>query len=408
MALDATVLAALLQACASNVAPVTMQAIIAVESEGNPYRIGVNSGARLKRQPDNLADAIATAESLTHRGADFDAGLMQINSANFARYGLNARSVFDPCTNLRVGAAILTDNYSRARDDGHPRPWQAAVSEYNTGSRSRGLANGYVGKVYAAAGSRQALSGGAAQSGRNWTAEAVAGLIARTFDARITDTWRAMNAAYGAEHSFHKYGRAVDFVPRAGLGSIDRAQIRSLMAANGIAITELLGPGDPGHSDHWHVCFRRHRCEQSACLARHLFPDERGQCGKHRACPRRRRAGRQYRVPARIRNRPTKLGRVRPRPLGRKPGRTPVMRGWGKRTVSALPVAVIAATSTPAIADVGGIATTVLAELTALALPAITLGVIWLGVLVISRRASLMTFLVMCVGIVIVISGGFF
>ncbi|MBB6193137.1 hypothetical protein FHS51_003393 [Sphingobium wenxiniae] len=84
------------------------------------------------------------------------------------------------------------------------------------------------------------------------------------------------------------------------------------------------------------------------------------------------------------------------------------MRGWGKRTVSALPVAVIAATSTPAIADVGGIATTVLAELTALALPAITLGVIWLGVLVISRRASLMTFLVMCVGIVIVISGGFF
>ncbi|MBB6193136.1 hypothetical protein FHS51_003392 [Sphingobium wenxiniae] len=255
MALDATVLAALLQACASNVAPVTMQAIIAVESEGNPYRIGVNSGARLKRQPDNLADAIATAESLTHRGADFDAGLMQINSANFARYGLNARSVFDPCTNLRVGAAILTDNYSRARDDGHPRPWQAAVSEYNTGSRSRGLANGYVGKVYAAAGSRQALSGGAAQSGRNWTAEAVAGLIARTFDARITDTWRAMNAAYGAEHSFHKYGRAVDFVPRAGLGSIDRAQIRSLMAANGIAITELLGPGDPGHSDHWHVAF---------------------------------------------------------------------------------------------------------------------------------------------------------
>src|SRR3546814_13107053 len=27
------------------------------------------------------------------------------------------------------------------------------------------------------------------------------------------------------------------------------------MAANGIRIVELLGPGDPGHSDHWHVAF---------------------------------------------------------------------------------------------------------------------------------------------------------
>lgn len=84
------------------------------------------------------------------------------------------------------------------------------------------------------------------------------------------------------------------------------------------------------------------------------------------------------------------------------------MRGRADRTVRMLPAAVIAATATPALADVGGIATTILSELTALALPAITLGVIWLGVLVISRRASLMTFLVMCVGIVIVISGGFF
>lgn len=255
MALDATVLAALLQACASNVAPVTMQAIIAVESEGNPYRIGVNSGARLTRQPDNLADAVATAEGLARRGASFDAGLMQINSANFAKFGLDARSVFNPCTNLRVGAAILTDNYSRAREDGHPRPLQAAVSEYNTGSRSRGLANGYVGKVYAAAGTRAPLPASVAQSRQEWTAEAVADLIARSFDARITDTWRPMNAAYGAEHSFHKYGQALDFVPRAGLASIDRAQIRSLMATNDIGIVELLGPGDPGHSDHWHVAF---------------------------------------------------------------------------------------------------------------------------------------------------------
>ena len=27
------------------------------------------------------------------------------------------------------------------------------------------------------------------------------------------------------------------------------------MAANGIRIVELLGPGDPDHDDHWHVAF---------------------------------------------------------------------------------------------------------------------------------------------------------
>lgn len=64
-----------------------------------------------------------------------------------------------------------------------------------------------------------------------------------------------MNATYGAEHSYHKFGQAVDFVPRGGVRAITREQIRALMAANGIEIVELLGPGDPGHSDHWHIAF---------------------------------------------------------------------------------------------------------------------------------------------------------
>ena len=36
-----------------------------------------------------------------------------------ARLGLTPENVFDPCTNLRAGAAVLADNYSRARDAGH-------------------------------------------------------------------------------------------------------------------------------------------------------------------------------------------------------------------------------------------------------------------------------------------------
>lgn len=256
MALEGAVLGALLQACAPNVAPETMAAVIRIESEGEPFRIGVNSGGALRRQPDNAADAIATARGLLRRGANFDAGLMQINSANFARLGLTPETVFDPCVNLRAGARVLADNYSRARATGHPNPLQAAISEYNTGSRSRGVSNGYVGRIYAAA----ARGNGSfpANTGRSYgqiSARRVGHILLEALGGRITDTTRPMNANYGAANSYHKYGQAVDFVPRGGVAAITRVQIRALLAANGVRIVELLGPGDPGHDDHWHIAF---------------------------------------------------------------------------------------------------------------------------------------------------------
>src|SRR3546814_6425945 len=109
MGLNGAVLAAWLQACAPQVAPETMMAVIRVESAGDPFRIGVNKGGALRRQPGNAADAIATAKGLMRRGASFDAGLMQINSANFARLGLTPETVFDHCTNLRAGEHVLTE-----------------------------------------------------------------------------------------------------------------------------------------------------------------------------------------------------------------------------------------------------------------------------------------------------------
>jgi len=256
MALSTTVLAALLNSCAPNVAPATMTAIIQVESERDPYRIGVNSGGSLLRQPGNAADAIATARSLMRKGANFDAGLMQINSANFARLGVTPETVFDPCTNLRAGARLLADNYGRARLSGHVDPLRAALSEYNTGSRSRGLMNGYVGKVFAAANGRAVVRPLVARNAAGLiTPDRVGGILVAAFGGRITDTLRPMNASYGAENSFHKYGQAVDFVPNGGMSAINRAQIRALLAANGIQIIELLGPGDRNHSNHWHIAF---------------------------------------------------------------------------------------------------------------------------------------------------------
>lgn len=264
MPLDATVLAALLASCAPNVAPETMLAIIQVESEADPYRIGVNSGSTLRGQPVRMVDAVATARSLLRQGANFDAGLMQINSANFARLGLTAETVFEPCTNLRAGARVLADNYGRARGAGHRNPLQAALSEYNTGSRSRGFHNGYVGKVFAAAGRSYSAAPTASPAvlrvqGGSLTPDEVGSILQAAFGGRITDTLRPMNATYGAEHSFHKVGQAVDFVPQGGMSAINRGQIRAVLAANGIEILELLGPGDRNHDNHWHVAFAKHR-----------------------------------------------------------------------------------------------------------------------------------------------------
>src|SRR3546814_7647533 len=105
------------------------------------------------------------------RGASFDAGLMQINSANFARLGLTPETVFDPCTNLRAGAHVLTDNYRRASDAGRADPLRAALSEYNSGSRTRGLTNGYVGRDYAAAKGTGADPGSSEKRKEEQTAE---------------------------------------------------------------------------------------------------------------------------------------------------------------------------------------------------------------------------------------------
>lgn len=60
----------------------------------------------------------------------------------------------DPCTNLKLGAAILSENYRLAANKfgAGQRALQAAISAYNTGNHIGGFQNGYVQKVLAAAG----------------------------------------------------------------------------------------------------------------------------------------------------------------------------------------------------------------------------------------------------------------
>lgn len=150
-------LAALALACAPNIHPVTLDALIRHESGARQYAIGVNrKGKALPQQPHDLEAASQAAEKLIAEGIDFDAGLGQINVRNWDWLGLTSTTVFDPCQNLAAAQTVLSDCYARALHHhlDQQQALRAALSCYNTGNFRRGFTNGYVGKVLAQAGIR--------------------------------------------------------------------------------------------------------------------------------------------------------------------------------------------------------------------------------------------------------------
>ncbi|MCI4653129.1 hypothetical protein [Sphingomonas aquatilis] len=75
---------------------------------------------------------------------------------------------------------------------------------------------------------------------------------------RITSTTGGKHTA----GSDHYKDRAIDFVPAGGMGSITKAQVREMLVGagvrirrNGAGVEQLFGPGDKGHSDHFHVAW---------------------------------------------------------------------------------------------------------------------------------------------------------
>ena len=136
--LDLMILA---QQCAPTVAPQTMEAVAQVESNLNPYAIGV-VGGRLQRQPKSQAEALATAKALEANGWNFSVGVAQINRYNLPKYSITYEEAFEPCTNIRVGSKILEDCYTRAlsRTEGD-RQWalRSAFSCYYSGNFTRGF-----------------------------------------------------------------------------------------------------------------------------------------------------------------------------------------------------------------------------------------------------------------------------
>ncbi|PII85140.1 TriA protein [Erwinia sp. OLTSP20] len=97
--------------CAASVHPDTVKDVARTESSFNPLAIGIVGGNPL--YPSSVEEAIKHIDRLKANGKNFSVGLMQINQSNFTRYGVTARQLFDPCTNLAVFEKLITDCYRR-------------------------------------------------------------------------------------------------------------------------------------------------------------------------------------------------------------------------------------------------------------------------------------------------------
>ncbi|EPR9285177.1 lytic transglycosylase domain-containing protein [Escherichia coli] len=138
MNLSTAVLATLLSQCAPDVSPVTGMALIQTESGGNPYVVANVSDGVSKAFDDEKA-AVAYVNGLSRQGKTYSAGLMQIYSQNFSVYKVDNSTIFDPCTNIKVGAQILTENYESQKEGDVQMNLRKSLSKYYSGNETRGF-----------------------------------------------------------------------------------------------------------------------------------------------------------------------------------------------------------------------------------------------------------------------------
>jgi type IV secretion system protein VirB1 len=113
--------------CAPSLDPQMLVGIAQHESALNPVVLHDNTTSR-SYAPETVPEAIALAANLIHaQGHSVDLGLMQINSKNLDYLGLREADAFDACHSIRAAATLFR-----------------AISYYNTGSPTRGFANGYT------------------------------------------------------------------------------------------------------------------------------------------------------------------------------------------------------------------------------------------------------------------------
>lgn len=139
--LKAAVLSALFSQCAPDVSPITLHALVGVESAGKPYVVA-NVTDKTSHYFDKKNDAIDFVNGLAANNKTYSAGLMQIYSKNFAGYNLTNETVFDHCTNIKVGADILNKCFEKALKE-NPNDKQGALRKafscYYSGNMTRGF-----------------------------------------------------------------------------------------------------------------------------------------------------------------------------------------------------------------------------------------------------------------------------
>ena len=152
----------LIEGCAPGAAPSTMLAVATTESALHPYAISVNrptqiaraiglanSQIQLARQPRSRQEAIQWMRWLLGHGVTVSVGLLQVNTENAVLFHLRPEQLFEPCTNIAVGSALLAQAYA-ARTRIAPNDPDAllfALSVYNSGTYDLGFQNGYVAEV---------------------------------------------------------------------------------------------------------------------------------------------------------------------------------------------------------------------------------------------------------------------
>lgn len=129
----------LIQQCSNGIPTDIMIAVTGIESNFNPYAIGVVKG--YVKQPTNLSEAISSAKMLHANGRNFSMGIAQVNKYNLKAYGLNYETVFDPCKNLNAGSKILLDCFKRAEkvSSSINAAWEKAFSCYYSGNFKTGF-----------------------------------------------------------------------------------------------------------------------------------------------------------------------------------------------------------------------------------------------------------------------------
>jgi type IV secretion system protein VirB1 len=147
--------------CAPLIHPLTLGAIVAVESGGNPFAVSVNYPQAiqaqgldlpdLSTQPRSVAEASRLVEDLTRQGFSTSLGLAQISTEHLQEFSLSSVQLFDPCTNLRLAERILLRCKQQVAAAGPTATPTIAriLSCYNSGNQTLGLHNGYVNSIIA-------------------------------------------------------------------------------------------------------------------------------------------------------------------------------------------------------------------------------------------------------------------